>query len=475
MARSESEDGVLTGTESDEPTQAEEEEEEEEEPLRFGATSTVPPFQTSGSLLIPRVREDEVEPERSLRLLNLDTSWLHPPEPEQKATQHSRDLAAETEAWRTDDTKMHQHLLQLENEIEEKHLAWKQAAGLCVPVEELQPTNGDPARANQIQDEIQDKLQQIAALHRERAEFRRRVAEGWRKDNTAAAQAALAQRSSAWRHAVTDASRKHRDVAACIAEQTSKELDIALRAWSTPEAAEQRLGTKPCDSLRMFLASLNLEGYTEAFEAHSVSTVSLQMLKRADLQKLLCKIGLNTDQDHDAIWRGLHPGESTRDDIRAAFEAGVEPDEYGAVSGALDLRGKINGSKAALLLGAVLSKLPAPLPYTTLDLGRCEISAPALREISLGMRQAFSGVSTDGSGRPKFGRLRVVDLHGVKFCPPERRPGATVDGDTVPLSTRTLAINHEQVCADCCAALAVGLPDSLEELYIVSCLSYRPP
>ena len=37
------------------------------EPLRFGATSTLGAFQSSGELLIPRVRDDELEPEASGR------------------------------------------------------------------------------------------------------------------------------------------------------------------------------------------------------------------------------------------------------------------------------------------------------------------------------------------------------------------------------------------------------------------------
>ena len=120
------------------------------------------------------------------------------------------------------------------------------------------------------------------------------------------------------------------------------ELDIALRPWSTPEAAEQKLGTKPNDNLQMFLASLNLEAFAEAFEEHSASTVSLEMLRRADLKQLLCKVGLDTDQTLETVWRGLHPGESTRDDIRTAFDAGVELDVHGVASGVLDLRGKVN-------------------------------------------------------------------------------------------------------------------------------------
>lgn len=413
MAGAEAEDAAvgapLSTTESDEEAQGAEE--SEEEPLRFGATtSTVSPFQTSGGLLIPRVRADELEPERSLRLLNLDTTWLHPPEPESELAVQKQSNNREPkpmpalDAWRTDDTKLHQKLLQLEEEIEQKHREWKQVAGLCVPVEQLQQTNGDQVRANQIQVEIQDRLQQIAALRRERAEFRRRVAEAWRVENTAAFQAALAQRANAWKYAVDDASRKHKDAATRVAEQVRKELDIALRPWSAREAAEQRLG--------------------------------------------------------------LHSGGSARDAIRAAFEAGVEPDGHGAVSGVLDLRGRVKGAKAASLLGNVLSGLSAPLPYTKLDLSFCELSAPAFHEITEGMRRAFGGI---GAAAPGGGRLRVLDLHGAKWCPPTEDEGN--GGKTGFLSTLTLASNHEKVCADCCAALAEVLPDSLAELSFVSGLA----
>ena len=415
MAGVEAADGAVVGaplstTESDEEAQAEEST-EEREPLRFGATSTVSQFQTSGCLLIPRVRADELEPERSLRLLNLDTSWLHPPEPEselevQKQKQPNNGKPKpmpELDAWRTDDTKLHQKLLQLEEEIEQKHLEWKQVAGLCVPVEQLQQTNGDQVRANQIQVEIQDRLQQIAALRRERAEFRRQVAETWRVENTAAFQAALAQRVNAWKYVVHDANRKHKDAAIRVAEQVRKELDIALRPWSVREAAEQRLG--------------------------------------------------------------LHSGESTSDDIRAAFEAGVQPDAHGAVSGVLNLRGKVNGAKAASLLGTILNQLSVPLlrAYTNLDLSFCELSAPAFHEITEGMWRAFGGIGSSAPG----GRLRILDLHGAKWCPPEDEG----NGKTGLLSTLTLASNHEKVCADCCAALAQVLPDSLTELSFVSGLA----
>ena len=400
MAGAEAEEDAAVGaplstTESDEEAQGAEE--SEEEPLRFGATtSTVSPFQTSGGLLIPRVRADELEPERSLRLLNLDTTWLHPPELE------SEPMPA-LDAWRTDDTKLHQKLLQLEEEIEQKHREWKQVAGLCVPVEQLQQTNGDQVRANQIQVEIQDRLQQIAALRRERAEFRRRVAEAWRVENTAAFQALARWARAAWKYAVDDASRKHKDAATRVAEQVRKELDIALRPWSAREAAEQRLG--------------------------------------------------------------LHSGGSARDAIRAAFEAGVEPDGHGAVSGVLDLRGRVNGAKAASLLGNILSGLSAPLPFTKLDLSFCELSAPAFHEITEGIRRAFGGIGAAAPG----GRLRVLDLHGAKWCPPTEDEGN--GGKTGFLSTLTLASNHEKLCVDCCAALAEVLPDSLAELSFVSGLA----
>jgi hypothetical protein len=357
---------------------------------------------------------------------------------------------------------MHQKIVGLEKEIAQKHEAWKHAAGLCVPVEELQPTNGDSAYANQIQSEIQDGLQQIVALRRERAAFRCRVAEEWRVENTAAAQAALTLRANAWKYTISDADRKRKDAAICIAAQVRKELDIALRPWSTPEAAEQKLGTKLNGNLGMFLASLNLEAFAEKLEIHCASTVSLEMMRRADLKKVLWKAGLDTDQTLDTIWRGLHPGVSTRDDIRAAFEAGVEPDEHGVASGILDLRGMVNSARAARLLGTVLSKLSAPLPYTKLDLSLCELSAEALHEMGAGMRQAFGGSGTTESGR----RLRVLELHGAKWRGPER--GYSVNGNALQVSTRILAIEQEEVCADCCAALAEILPDSLVELSLVS-------
>jgi len=348
----------------------------EQEPLRFGATSTVAPFQTSGSLLIPRVRDDEVEPERSLRLLNLDTRWLHSEQRGAASSSSEEEQSPvskpEREAWRTDDGYLHARLQLLEKEIEQKHQAWKVAAGLCVPVEQLQPTNGDPARAKQIQDEIQDRLQQIAALHRERAEFRRRVAEAWRAEDPATAQAVLTKRTNAWRYVVTDAHQKRRAAAARVARQLREELSVALRPWSTPEAAEQKLGTKLDDSVRMFLVDLKLEAYSKAFEAERyVSTSSLQNLKRPALEQLLRKVGLTpptasptaAERMVDAVWRALHPGACTRDDILAAFEAAAEVDEDGAFSGILDLRGKVIGSKAAKLLGALLGKLTPPLPY----------------------------------------------------------------------------------------------------------------
>eukprot|EP01043_Picozoa_sp_COSAG02_P042211 COSAG02_NODE_3567_length_6548_cov_23.648007_5_plen_425_part_00 len=418
--------------------------------MRFGATSTVSPFQTTGSLLIPRVRDDEIEPDRSLRLLNLDTSWLGSPEPE---SEH---------AWRSDDSKMHQKIVELEKEIAQKHEAWKHAAGLCVPVEELQPTNGDPACANRIQSEIQDRLQQIVALRRERAAFRCSVAEGWRAENTAAAQAALTQRANAWKYTINTADQRRKDAAICLAEQVRKELDIALIPWSTPEAAEQKLGTKLNNNLGKFLASLNLEAFTEVLEMHCASTVSLEMMRLADLKKVLLKAGLDGDQTLDAVWRGLHPGVSTRDDIRAAFEAGIEPDVHGVATGVLDLRGKVNSAGAARLLGTILSKLSTPLPYTKLDLSLCELSVEALHEMGAGMRQAFGASVTTETGR----RLRVLDLHGAKWRAPER--GYSVNGNAVQLSTRTLAIEHEEVSAGCCAALAAVLPDSLAELSLVS-------
>lgn len=459
----------LDGQEQEEELE-EQEEPEPEEPLRFGTTSTVAPFQVSGSLLIPRVREDELEPERSLRLLNLDTSWLHPPEPAPEPETEAEDPPGdepeqqlEREPWRSDDVKTHQKLIQLEKEIEQKHLAWKHTAGLCVPVEQLQPTNGDPVRAQQLQDEIRDKLDQVAALHRERAEVRRHMAEEWRTENTAAAQAAISRRSHAWRHVIADAHRKHKSAALQMAEQVSKELDIALRPWSTPEAAEQRLGTRPSESLRKFLVSIDLEGHIKAFQAEGISTALLQNLRRADLSTMLCEVGLDTDEVLDRVWCALHSGESTRDIIRAAFEAGVVPDEYGAPSGLLNLRGKVKGSKAALLVGTLLRELSAPLQYTKLDLSLCELSGPALREISKGLQQGYGGVDI---AAPVLG-LRVLDLHGTKWRLPERGR-SQADRHAGQLTTGALSNNHEKACTECCAVLAEALPDSLEELSIVS-------
>ena len=278
------------------------------EPLRFGATSTISQFQTSGELLIPRVRDDEVEPARSLRICKLDATWLRPEDQEgqldgwckeaaEEAAEKERDAAMP--AWKREDVATGEKLLRLEYQVEQQHKAWKVAAGLTVKIEDLKAENGDAVRAATIQHEMEEVLQEIATLQRTRAEKRRAVAEEWRAADARLAAEALAKNTGAWKARGARWGKERRTSARQLEGRVREELKQALAPWSTKEAAQRQLGVKLDDSLRVFLGTLDLHEYAERFAAErhvAKITAELADLRPAALAALSEKVGLSEAQ-----------------------------------------------------------------------------------------------------------------------------------------------------------------------------------
>lgn len=108
----------------------------------------------------------------------------------------------------------------------------------------------------------------------------------------------------------------------------------------------------------------------------------------------------------------------------------------------------IKDGNTTKLVAAVLSGITAPLPYTKVDLGKNELTAEAARELSAALQSAFSG-----------GNLRILDVHGTKWLPPEVKTSTkdhwnvAMGSSMARMTTRTLAYRHEQVCEECCRAI----------------------
>ena len=217
-------------------------------------------------------------------------------------------------------------------------------------LEDLKAENGDAARAAAIQREMQEILQEIAALQRTRAEKRKAVAEEWRAADARLAEQALARNTGAWKARGARWDTERRTSARQLAARVAAELKQALLPWSTREAAQLQLGEKLDDSVRMFLGSVDLHEYAERFESERhVSTPTLFDLRRPALTALGEKVGLSVVQI-ERLSGALHAGEDARDGIAEAFLAGVSPDDSGVVSGILDLSGKVKGSNTTKLV-----------------------------------------------------------------------------------------------------------------------------